>query len=263
MRQILMNLVINASEAIGDHTGVITISTGLMDSPGVDIKGQYIVSPSNPGTYAYFEVSDTGCGMEQEELRRIFDPFYTTKFLGRGLGLSSVMGIVRAHKGALIVCSEPGKGSTFKVLFPVVNVTGVTNPATDKQDGGRRKGTVLLVDDEEIVLAATGQLLQDLLGFNVLTARDGNEAVELYRQHQEKIGVVLLDLTMPRMSGEEAYGELKKINPDVRVVMASGYGETDVISKFEGKEIAGYLQKPYGLAELQSLMYSIMPEARP
>jgi signal transduction histidine kinase/CheY-like chemotaxis protein len=262
VRQILMNLVINASEAIGDRNGVITLNTGVLDCSETDDTGQYIVPPA-PGQYVYFEVSDTGCGMDREVLRRIFDPFYTTKFIGRGLGLSAVMGIIRAHKGALMVFSEPGKGTTFKVLFPAVEVAEDTIRAADEHLGWRGEGTVLLVDDEDIVRVVTGEMLQDLLGLNVLTARDGREAVDLYRQHQSEIGVVLLDLTMPHMNGEEAYRELKKINPNVRVVMASGYSETDVISKFAGKDLAGHLQKPYGLDTLRSLMSSMMPEAKP
>lgn len=253
LRQILMNLVINASEAIGDRSGVITISTGAMECSEEYLKDGYVVEPGEPGMYVWFEVSDTGCGIDRESIGRLFEPFYTTKFTGRGLGLSAVVGIVRAHKGALRVYSEVGQGTTFKVLFPEVATAEQTLPAGDPEAGWRGEGTVLLVDDEETVRTVSSKLLRRL-GLNVLLAEDGRQAVELYRERKQEITLVLLDLTMPHMNGEEAFRELRTLNPDVQVILASGYSETDVGSRFTGKGLAGCLQKPYTLNKLRSLL---------
>jgi PAS domain S-box-containing protein len=262
IRQILVNLVINASEAIGDRSGMITLSSGTMEWPEQYLAEGYVVVPGTTGTYVYFEVSDTGCGIDREALQRIFDPFFTTKFTGRGLGLSAVMGIVRAHGGALTVRSEHGEGTTFKVLFPTIAAPGGTGQATSGKAHWRGEGTILLVDDEEIVRTVSGKLLQRL-GLSVLTAADGQQAVDLYRKRHPEIDVVLLDLTIPHINGEEAYRELRKINPDVRVILASGYSEIDVASRFAGKRLAGCLQKPYTLAKLCSLLSGLLPETQP
>ena len=262
IRQILMNLVINASDAIGERSGTVTISTGATECSEEYLANGYIVAPGAPGIYVYVEVSDTGCGMDKKTVERIFEPFYTTKFTGRGLGLSAVMGIVNAHKGALRVYSEPGKGTSFKVLFPAVEASGEGDRADVAGSAWRGSGTVLLTDDEETVRTISSMQLRRL-GFEVLTAQDGRQAVDLYRKRSGEIALVLLDLTMPHMDGEEAYRELRQINPDVRVILASGYSESDIASRFAGKGLAGCLQKPYTLAKLRSLLSSVMPEAEP
>ncbi len=262
IRQILMNLVINASDAIGERSGTVTISTGAIECSEEYLANGYIVAPGEPGIYVYVEVSDTGCGMEKKTVERIFEPFFTTKFTGRGLGLSAVMGIVNAHEGALRVYSEPGKGTSFKVLFPVVEAPNDRDRADVAGSAWRGSGTVLLTDDEETVRTVSSMQLRRL-GFEVLTAQDGRQAVDLYRERAGEIALVLLDLTMPHMNGEEAYRELRQINPDVRVVLASGYSESDIASRFAGKGLAGCLQKPYTLAKLRSLLSSVMPEAEP
>jgi len=216
IRQILMNLVINASDAIGDHDGTITITTGSMECSEKHLENDYIVASSKPGTYIYIEVSDTGCGMNKKTIDRIFDPFFTTKFAGRGLGLSALMGIVNSHEAALKVCSEPGKGTTFKVLFPAIAVPEQKESEALDNQSWQGNGTVLLVDDEETVRTICSQLLVRL-GLDVLIAEDGQQAVDLYRERKADIDIVMLDLTMPHMDGEESYREMRKINPDVRV----------------------------------------------
>lgn len=259
IRQILMNLVINASEAIGERSGVINICTGALDCSGQDLANGYIVAPGKPGIYVYIEVSDTGPGMDQKTVGRIFDPFFTTKFTGRGLGLSAVMGIVNAHGGALRVYSEPGKGSAFKVMFPAIDAP-VERESEDGENGEwRGRGTVLLVDDEETIRAVSSKLLRRL-GLKVLTAEDGRQAVDLYRERRADIDLVLLDLTMPRMNGEEAYLELRQIAADVRVIMASGYCENDIAARFAGKGLVGCLQKPYTLTKLRLLLSTLLPK---
>jgi len=258
IRRILVSLVTNASEAVGNRDGVIALTTGTMECSAEYLADSYFSGRTTPGPYVYLEVSDTGCGIEKEDMQHIFDPFFTTKFVGRGLGLSAVMGIVRAHEGTLRVDSKQGEGTTFRVLFPAVPPAqkSVQPPAEPAE--WRGEGTVLLVDDEELVRALCEELLQRM-GLEVLTAEDGRRAVDLYRVRQAEIDVVLLDLTMPRMNGEEAYGELRKINPAVPVILASGYGRSDVVARFKGKDLVGCLQKPYTPEKLRSLLSGLLP----
>jgi two-component system, cell cycle sensor histidine kinase and response regulator CckA len=258
IRQILMNLVINASEAIGERSGVINISTGAMVCSEHYLKNGYIIESPKPGTYVYIEVSDTGCGMDKKTIEHIFEPFFTTKFTGRGLGLSALLGIVKAHEGALRVYSELGKGSTFKVMFPAFEPVEEHEPKVDPTALWRGSGTALLVDDEETIRVISSKQLQRL-GFKVLMAENGQQAVDIYREHKEEIIVVVLDLTMPHMNGEEAFRELRQIDPNVRVILASGYSENDISSRFAGKGLAGYLQKPYTLTQLRSVLSMLCP----
>ena len=251
IRQIIMNLVINASEALGEHSGAITISTGVMECSRDYLSEAFLDESLAEGLYVWLEVSDTGCGMDQETQRRIFEPFFTTKFTGRGLGLSAVLGIVRGHKGALKVYSEPGRGTTFKALFPAVQEErALTGRGGGAQPGGwKGAGTILLVDDEESV-RLMGHRMLERVGFAVLTAVDGRKALEIYRERRDEIALVLLDLTMPDLDGEETFRELRRIDPRVRVVMSSGYTESEIAPRFAGKRLSGFLQKPYTLNTL-------------
>lgn len=252
IRQIVMNLVINASEAIGDRSGVIAITTGCVECNEAYLKDVWLADPIPEGLYVSLEITDTGCGMDKETLAKIFDPFFTTKFTGRGLGMAAVLGIVRGHKGAIKVSSEPGKGSSFKVLLPVGEKSAELFNDIATADHWQGSGTVLLVDDEETVRAIGSEMLKEL-GFEVITARDGREAVELYKTGKE-FRVVILDLTMPHMDGEQCFRELCRIDPDVKVIISSGFSEHDVTQKFVGKELAGYVQKPYKLSELKEVL---------
>ena len=260
VRQILMNLVINASEAIGDRSGVISISTGMMDCSDTYVKDTYTIAPSSNGLCVYVEVSDTGCGMDRDTLQRVFEPFFTTKFTGRGLGLSATMGIVSAHDGGLKAYSEPNKGTTFKVLFPAVDELPENTPKEGDDAEWKGRGTVLVVDDEETVRSISKKLLSRL-GLDVLTAEDGQVGLELYRERKDDIDVVLLDLTMPHMDGTETYRALRAVNPDVKVILASGYSESDIASRFAGKGLMGCLQKPYSLTRLRNLLAEVLPSA--
>lgn len=255
IRQIVMNLVINASEALGEHAGAITLSTGLMDGSPERLAAAYLDEQLAEGPYVWLEVADTGCGMDPETQRRIFEPFFTTKFTGRGLGLSAVLGIVRGHQGALKVHSEPGKGTTFKVLFPAAPQDKPTLPRQGETQSVAWKGagTILLVDDEESVRTMGNRMLERN-GFRVLTAADGREALEIYRARRDEIALVLLDLTMPDLDGEETFHELRRIDPNVRVVMSSGYTESEIIPRFAGQPLAGFLQKPYSTAALMDCL---------
>jgi PAS domain S-box-containing protein len=260
IRQIVMNLIINASEAIGDRSGVVTVSVGATRCDEEYLSRTELRETLAPGLYLHLEVADTGCGIGEETRLRIFEPFFSTKFTGRGLGLAAVLGIVRAHKGALKVYSEPGKGTTFKILFPAME--GPVEEARTIEPAPladwRGKGTILLVDDEESLVALGARMLEHL-GFTVLLASDGLQAVELYRERGKEIDMVLMDLTMPHMDGAEAFGELRRLNPAVRVVLASGYSHEDVASRFAGKGLNGVLQKPYTLLKLRESLAGLLP----
>ncbi len=250
LRQVFMNLITNASDALGDKDGTITVTTGTVEIDASYLSGSYLDAPMADGRYAFVEVSDTGCGMDRETRNKIFDPFFTTKHTGRGLGLAAVLGIVRSHKGGLRVYSEPGSGTTFKVLFPILENPGKgvgpapVFPAGDERATARAGGMVLLADDEEAVRDVARMMLEGA-GYTVLTAADGVEAVELFRNCPGAITAVILDVTMPRMGGEEAFRELRRIDPAVKVVLSSGYNEQETVNHFLGKGLAGFIQKPY------------------
>ena len=257
IQQVIMNLVINAAEAIGEASGTIMLATGAQRVDEAAIRTMLVGQDVAPGTYVFLEVSDTGCGMDPDTMSRIFEPFFTTKFTGRGLGLSAIMGIVRGHKGALRVYSEPGHGTTFKVLLPALNVIpeGAADAPEEALHPGR--GLVLVVDDDETVRAVARQALE-MRGFQVLEAQDGLEAVELVRAQGAALGVVLLDMTMPRMGGEEAFREMRLLQPDIRVILSSGYNEVEAMGRFMGKGLKGFIQKPYGPRELLAKIQTIL-----
>ncbi|MCD6288137.1 MAG: response regulator, partial [Candidatus Hydrogenedentes bacterium] len=245
IRQVLMNLIINASEAIGNKSGVISVSTGAMDCDRAYLRSTFFDDDLPEGVYVYFEVSDTGCGMDETTRNKIFDPFFTTKFTGRGLGLAAVLGIVRGHSGTIKVYSEPNRGTTFKALFPAVDLPAASHAkGQNYSEHWRGSGTVLLADDEETV-RVVGSLMLERIGFDVVTADDGRDAVEKFKQLGDKLAFVLLDLTMPHMDGEEAFREFRQINDRVPVILSSGYNEQDVVERFAGKGLAGFIQKPY------------------
>ncbi|KXK36527.1 MAG: Blue-light-activated protein [Candidatus Hinthialibacteria bacterium OLB16] len=246
IRQVIMNLITNASDAIGDKSGVITITTGLIETDSTYLESTYLKDDLPGGYYVFLEVSDTGCGMDEETRARIFDPFFTTKFTGRGLGLAAVLGIVRGHKGTVKVYSEAGRGTTFKILLPCCDSQEDTqeNHVESTRKDWVGTGTILIVDDEESVRYISKRILESH-GFKVLTANDGREGVKAYEAQKEAIDLVLLDMTMPHMDGEEAFRELRLINPDVHVILTSGYTEQEATARFTGKGLAGFIQKPF------------------
>jgi PAS domain S-box-containing protein len=255
MRQIIMNLVINASEAIGDKSGVIAITTGCMDCDRSYLKDVWLDENLTDGLYVYLEIADTGCGMDKETLSKLFDPFFTTKFTGRGLGMAAVLGIVRGHKGAIKVYSEPDKGTSFKILLPSSGKPAELFNGNNHHDDWQGAGTVLLVDDEETVRGIGGAMLKEL-GFTTITANDGREAVEIFKNNPD-IAFVILDLTMPHMDGEQCFRELRQMKPDIKVIMSSGYNEQEVTQRFVGKGLAGFIQKPYKLSVLKEAIKRI------
>jgi PAS domain S-box-containing protein len=255
IRQIIMNLVINASEAIGDKSGVITVTTGCAEFSEAYLQGAWLTDPITEGLYVYLEIADTGCGMDKETLGKIFDPFFTTKFTGRGLGMAAVLGIVRGHKGAILVYSELNKGTTFKILLPASKRPVELLNGDSSHDDWRGEGTVLLVDDEGTVRDIGSEMLKEL-GFEVITANDGREALDRYREHPG-IDLAILDLTMPHMDGEQCFRELRQLNPEVKVIMSSGFSVHEVTQKFAGKGLAGFIQKPYNMSALKQAIQNI------
>jgi PAS domain S-box-containing protein len=255
LRQVVMNLVINASEAIGDKSGVIAITTGCMDCDKSYLKDVWLIENIREGLYVYLEVTDSGYGMTKDTMEKIFEPFFTTKFTGRGLGMAAVMGIIRGHKGAIKVYSETGKGSSFKILLPASGKPAELFNHESSIDDWKGSGTVLLVDDEETVRGLGREMLQEL-GFEAITADDGREALELFKNNPA-INLVILDLTMPHMDGEQCFRELRQIRPDIKVIMSSGYNEQEVTQKFVGKGLAGFIQKPYKLSVLKAAIMAV------
>ncbi len=246
IRQVIMNLITNASDAIGDMSGVISISTGFILCDKYYLYKTYMDENLLEGKYAFLEVTDTGCGMNKSTKQKLFDPFFTTKVDGRGLGLSAVQGIVRGHNGLLKVYSEPGKGTTFRILLPASDKSARPVMVESGEQDWSGHGTVLLADDEETV-RRIGRYMLERLGLGVILAVDGREAVEIFRDKHDEIDCVLLDLTMPNMDGEEAFQEMKKIRNDVRVILSSGYSGQEISKRFEGKGLIGFIQKPYVL----------------
>jgi PAS domain S-box-containing protein len=263
IRQVIMNLVINASEAIGEKSGVISLNTGVTRVDR-DYLGGTLLAPELPeGNYVYLEVSDTGCGMSAETQAKIFEPFFTTKFTGRGLGLAAVLGIVRGHKGALKLYSEPGRGTTFKLLFPAAAEGAAPGAAEGaEKPQWRGQGCVLIADDEESVRSTIALMLRKL-GFEPALTADGREAVDAFRAAPDRYALVLMDLTMPHLDGEQAFTELRRIRPDVRVVLMSGFNRHEAVSRFTGKGLASFLQKPFQFDELSAVLQSVLPAAPP
>ena len=258
IRQVIMNLVINASEAIGDASGVISISTGLTRVDRDYLRGT-LMDPDLPeGDYVFLEVSDSGSGMSAETQARIFDPFFTTKFTGRGLGLAAVLGIVRGHKGAMKVYSEIGRGTTFKLLFPATTGAGESSRAAAAvAPVWHGEGTVLVVDDEETMRSTVARMMR-LLGLDPVLASDGREAVEIFRAQPERFALVLLDLTMPHLDGEQTFTELRRLRPDVRVVLMSGFNAQEALVRFPGKGLASFLQKPFTVDALRMVLEDVL-----
>jgi CheY-like chemotaxis protein/two-component sensor histidine kinase len=263
LHQVIMNLITNASDAIGDEPGVITISTRVIDADRSYLSKTFLDDNLVEGRYICLEVSDNGCGMDHQTLTRIFDPFFTTKFTGRGLGLAAVLGIVRGHKGAIKVYSEPGDGTTFKILFPASAAAPDSevsaDPAKPKTDmaGWKGTGTLLVADDEVTALQVAKDVLETY-GYKVIGASNGKEAVDQFQLHHEEIVAVLLDLMMPVMNGEEAYELIHAIRPDVPVVLSSGYTEQDVSERFAGKGPVAFIQKPYVLQDLAQKLRDVV-----
>jgi PAS domain S-box-containing protein len=250
LRQVVMNLIINAAEAIGDRAGLITVTTGTMTCDQAYLTESNLDESLPPGEYVFVEVSDTGCGMSDEVRGSIFDPFFSTKFTGRGLGLAAVLGIVRSHRGAIKVDSEPGRGSTFRVLFPACTAAAIDlTPTRQLPAEWHGSGLVLVIDDDDIV-RTVAQRVFERAGFTVQTAASGQQGLEFFRQHAVEIRLVLLDMTMPGLSGEQTIHELQALRSDVKILVSSGFSEDEAQNRLADNGVASFIKKPWRGAEL-------------
>ncbi|HEX5659643.1 MAG TPA: response regulator [Polyangiales bacterium] len=263
LRQVVLNLVTNAAEAIGDQVGQVTIRTRTRDVDRGYLALTRAQPPIVPGSYVSIEVEDDGCGMEESVRGKLFDPFFTTKFAGRGLGLAAVLGIVAGHRGSIAVTSTLGEGSTFAVLLPSVGADREppklrsTPPAPNTE----RRGTVLVIDDERAVRSVTAVSLESA-GHVVATAASGREGIEIYRARRGEIELVLLDLTMPDMNGEQTLRALQALDARVQVLVMTGYAEDELHEKFQPDELAGFLAKPFARDELFGAVDAALRRAR-
>lgn len=265
LEQVIFNLVANASEAIGDQAGVITITTGLTVCDDAYLSCSHVEEKPQVGEFVYIDISDTGCGMTQEIREQMFDPFFSTKFTGRGLGLPAVLGILRGHHGAIMVGSEPGAGTTIRVLFPVGAAQQLFAGEKPKPEGAdlpkpkplRRRPKFLLVDDEELV-RDLGRTMIEHLGYDVETASDGREAVSIFERRADEFDGVVLDLSMPNMNGFAAFNEIRRCRPNTRVILSSGYTEQEATQQFIGRGLSAFLQKPYDLQSLKNTLSDVL-----
>lgn len=262
IRQVAMNLVLNASEALDEGRGVIDVVVSSRTLGAPELTESLTQESLAPGQYVCLEVSDTGKGMSEETRRRIFEPFFTTKFTGRGLGLSAVAGIVKRHRGLLTVHSEEGRGTRFTVAFPVSDATATAESPDEAAPFPALSGAVLLVDDEPRVRRVAARMLARLQ-LSVLLADDGRSALDLYRQHRAEIRLVIMDLTMPNVDGEQAFEELRRLDPTVKVILTSGNAELELVERFRGRGLAGLLPKPFSLEELRRAVKEALSTTAP
>jgi PAS domain S-box-containing protein len=257
MRQVVLNLVMNAAEATRAGSGHVTVRSRLVEVRRDELSQYLMGEQLTDGKYVSLEVSDDGCGMDEPTLARIFEPFFTTKFAGRGLGLPALMGIVRGHRGAIQVVSNAGRGSRFRVLFPIPRrrISEMSHaPPTLNWQGF---GCVLFADDE-LPVRSVGRRILERLGFEVILAQNGRAAVDEFARQPDIISLVILDLTMPEMTGEEALREIRKMRPDIPIVLTSGYGEEEVLERLAYTSIDAFLKKPFRMEDFTNLIQSVL-----
>ncbi len=255
LQQVLINLITNASEAIGGEVGEIAILSGTLHASDGDLRSTCFNDELPAGKYIYFEVSDTGSGMTDEAMSRVFDPLFSSKAKGRGLGMAAVLGIVRSYRGAIDLRSEVGKGTTVRILLPTNGLMGEEAEISEEDlEHWETGGTVLVVDDEAVVRAVATRTLERF-GFVIRTAQDGQDAVNQFTKYKDEIVAVLLDMSMPRLGGEEVIAVIQKLKPSTPVILSSGYPKTKAMEKFAGLDPAAFIQKPYLASDLAKQLY--------
>ncbi len=268
IQQVMMNLLTNAAEAIGEKPGAITLTTGVIEADAALLAQSRLPEVPPPGRYVFLEVTDTGCGMDEATIERVFEPFFSTKFTGRGLGMSAVAGVVRGHGGAIFIKSAIGQGTTVRVLFPAAQ--GEPRPQEPREaerqtasaTGGEKtsRGLALVVDDEPSV-RQVAELMFRRMGFQAFSAASGPEALEFLRRHGP-VRIVLLDLSMPGMDGLTALAEMRRLVPDIRVILSSGYNEQAISQRLTGQGEVEFIQKPFDFAALREAVERALGQAQ-
>ncbi len=259
LQQLVMNLILNAVEATGERPGVVRVVTSARTIGPGDRLSHFRPDPPVPGKYVMIQVSDDGCGMSEVVKSQIFDPFFTTKFTGRGLGLAAALGIARGHKGAIAVESAEGSGSTFTVLLPPLGAEAAqsTRDEVAPEAAQAASGGILIIDDEDVVRRAARATLEHF-GFTVFEASDGHDGADLVSRLHDRISVVLLDLTMPRMDGHEVWRYIRRIRPDMHIVISSGFEQSDAMKQFVEEPGLHFIQKPYTASALARVVQSVL-----
>jgi PAS domain S-box-containing protein len=262
LQQLIMNLVINGAEAIGDAVGTVTVRVRPTDLDAGAIAAEFTGFALAPGHYVRVEVEDTGCGMDEATLAQIFDPFFTTKFTGRGLGLAAALGIVRGHGGAIAIRTAPGQGSRFTFVLPgITEALPAEHPAPSAPPAPLERvpgaGLVLLADDEAAIRRIGLAALEEQ-GYDVLLAEDGRRALELALSSARVLRLVILDLTMPELSGAEVARRLRALQPELPILMISGYGEQETIQRLEGVSVEGFISKPFTDKQLAAAVSAVV-----
>lgn len=269
IQQLAMNLIINAAEAIEKSSGFIRIETGVHICDQACLEESLLDEKPKPGHFLFLKVSDNGCGMDEMTMKRLFDPFFTTKFTGRGLGMSAVMGIMKIHGGALFVKSEPGEGTTFKALFPLLEPAhsakdqsppafAISSQEKSTLTDDTLSGVALVVDDEKSVLKTCKKMVE-ICGFRVITAGDGIDAITIFKENADIIDVVIMDMTMPNMDGITAMYEIYRIKPESRIILASGFNKEDMVNRIS-QQPSGFINKPYSLNLLEAELRRVMAD---
>ncbi|HOG47570.1 MAG TPA: histidine kinase N-terminal 7TM domain-containing protein [Anaerolineae bacterium] len=264
VEQVVMNLTSNAVEAIGDAAGAISLATSARVCEEAELQQSYLDEKPAAGRFVCLEVSDTGCGMDEETRQRLFEPFFSTKFAGRGLGMAAVLGIVRGHRGAITVESAAGRGTTVRVLFSMPSEPAVAPPApapapaveAPRPHIASDPATILIVDDEEMVRTLCRRMVERL-GYRALTAAGGHEAVAVLREHPE-VACAIVDLTMPKMDGLATLAELRRAVPGFPVILSSGYEQGQIGERLQGRGVAAFIHKPYGLEGLREALEKVL-----
>ncbi len=258
LRQIVMNLITNASDALNGDNGTITLRTGVMRASGDYLRSPFLDYQLEEGNYAYVEVQDSGVGMSAETMQRIFDPFFSTKFTGRGLGLAATLGIVRGHRGTIRVTSIPGEGTTFRVLLPTISVEREAAPTVvEATPAIQGTGTVLVVDDDPTVRAVATQILERR-GFSVVHASDGAEGLQRFVRERASFVMALVDLAMPQMGGDDLIRAMRAHDPEFPVILMSGFSEVEIAKQFANDSIGGFVQKPFRVEELDLALERVL-----
>lgn len=264
MGQLVRNLVTNAAEALGTGGGSVLVETREVEVTEDEPPAQPGANGLHRGLYVVFAVTDTGVGISEDAKKALFEPFSSTKEVGRGLGLAAVFGIVRSHGGVIRVTSEPGRGATFEVMLPASRPPssaevpfGPPSSVSRGAPSSGSRGTVLLVDDEPQILKLGTRIARGA-GLETLVAAGGLEAIEIYKEHAADIDCVVLDLMMPEMSGDVLFKELRALNPDLPIVVASGYGEQEMLRFFSEEKPAAFLGKPFTREAFQALVTKVI-----